>query len=279
MSWQALKWAAHQRAGSLSANAVLRVYADHASKTGRTFVDSKTIAEELETTKPTVLDAIGRILKRGLMEDTGERVGKTGSVRVFQLKMASKASGKGESSLTVKRSNSFTAKRYRSGKEAVKKQSNSFTAGRGETASNLYPLTRGGVEDSPPPLLYKDEEKNKSRGGLRPPTNDAAEESKDESRAAFRPPTDEEFYTYIFGGGGGDDDPNHEAKESLKRFFVRLDVNDPEEAERNGRWFLRENSKSGWKYCKGDWRQYLLSTFDRGMFPSQRRPPKKGQER
>jgi pyocin large subunit-like protein len=87
MSWQALKWAAHQGAGSLSANAVLRVYADHATKTGRTFVDSKTIAEELETTKPTVLDAIGRILKCGLMKDTGERVGKTGLVRVFQLKM------------------------------------------------------------------------------------------------------------------------------------------------------------------------------------------------
>ena len=114
MSWESLKWAAEQRAGDLSANAVLQVYADHATKTGRTWVDSKTIAERLQTTKPTVLDAISRIIARGLMEDTGERVGKTGKVRVFQLKMALETN--------TKRSNSFTIKRYRSGKEKVKKK-------------------------------------------------------------------------------------------------------------------------------------------------------------
>jgi hypothetical protein len=229
MSWQALKWAAQQRAGSLSANAVLRVYADHATKAGRTWVDSKTIAERLQTTKPTVLDAISRIIERGLMEDTGERVGKTGSVRVFQLKMALETN--------EKRSNSFTAKRYRSGKEAVKKQTNSFTAGIGETASN--PLTRN------------QEEEEKSRGALRRPTNE------------------DEIYEYIFC----ENDPR---TEPLQEFLISLEDHDH---ERNISWFWQANELSDWKRCKGDWRSYLLLTFARGMFPSQRRPPKKKQER
>jgi hypothetical protein len=84
MSRQAFRWAAQQRAGDLAASAVLRVLAYHATKTGRTCVDSKTICEKLETTERTVLDAIGRIIARGLMKDTGERVR---FVRVFQLKM------------------------------------------------------------------------------------------------------------------------------------------------------------------------------------------------
>jgi hypothetical protein len=84
MSRQALKWAAEQRAGDLAANAVLSVYADHATKTGRTCVDSKTIMWELETTERIVLEATNHLLARGLMKDTGERVR---FVRVFQLKM------------------------------------------------------------------------------------------------------------------------------------------------------------------------------------------------
>ena len=134
MSWQALKWAAQQRAGDLAASAVLRVLADHASNTGRTFVDSKTICDELGTTKPTVLDAIKRLLERGLMEDTGERIGKTGRVPVFQLKMPPETNKKRSSGFTVKR-----VKRSSNGKEKVKQRSNSFTVDAGETASNPVP--------------------------------------------------------------------------------------------------------------------------------------------
>jgi hypothetical protein len=87
MSWQALKWAAQQQAGDLSANAVLRVYADHADQIGRTWVDSNTIAKELQTSQPTVLNATKRLVESGLLKDTKERSGQTGSVRVFQLKI------------------------------------------------------------------------------------------------------------------------------------------------------------------------------------------------
>jgi hypothetical protein len=264
MSWQALRWAAEQRAGDLSANAVLLVYADHATKTGRTWVDSKTIAERLQTTKPTVLDAIGRIIARGLMEDTGERVGKTGSVRVFQLEMALETS--------KERSNSFTAKRSRSGKEAVKKESNSFTADAGETASNPEPVT---IEEeevhnfSSSSSFKKDEKKEtKSRGALRRPTN----EDKDDKN--FRPclsrPDDAgEVWAYIYNAN--DDHPKEETA-ALRKYFSDLagpDGNDTE-GDRDIEYWVHINEKNGWRGVT-DWRVHLKETFLRGWFPSQKR--------
>jgi hypothetical protein len=265
MSWEALRWAAQQRAGDLAASAVLRVLADHASKTGRTFVDSKTICEELGTTKPTVLDAIGRIIARGLMEDTGERVGKTGSVRVFQLKMALETN--------KERSNSFTAKRSRSGKEAVKKQSNSFTADAGETASNLKPLTIEEEEAhsfSSSSSIKKDEEKeSNSRGALRRPTED----EKNFRPCLSRPKDTGEVWEYIYNAN--DDHPEEETA-SLVKYFSDLagpDENDAE-GDRDIEYWLHINERNGWRGVT-DWHVHLKETFLRGWFPSQKRKAKR----
>jgi hypothetical protein len=70
-SWHALKWAANQRAGSLSANAVLRVMADHANQQGQVWICASEIAAELDTSKPTVLAAQTRLRKCRKIRDTG----------------------------------------------------------------------------------------------------------------------------------------------------------------------------------------------------------------
>ena len=110
MSWPALKWAAEQRAGDPIANAVLRVRADHADDSGRVFIDAPAIANELETTKPTVLAADKRIIEKKLMQHTGDWAGKTRRVPVYQLAMPKQLTKE-----TV-------MKRTRDGKETVKKR-------------------------------------------------------------------------------------------------------------------------------------------------------------
>jgi DNA replication protein DnaT len=105
MSWPALKWAATQRAGSLTNNAILRVLADHADKNGQVWVSAPEIARELDTSKPTVLKAQKALLKRGLICDTRERRGATGHVPVFQLQMVKEETSNGEETVKERTSN------------------------------------------------------------------------------------------------------------------------------------------------------------------------------
>jgi hypothetical protein len=244
MSWQARKWADEQRAGDLSANAVLQVYAQHADQTGRTWVGSNTIAEQLETSQPTVLDATKRIIKRGLMKDTKERVGATGNVRVFQLKMPRQKAKQRTRGFSVKHTSNAKATHKQCTSNAQEALALSDTRARG--TRNMEHGKETIVQPSAAELIVSSHNKDKDDENVRPGLN--------------RPNDTGEVFEYIYC-------TDNDETEALERYFNELA---DDEAEQDIHYWLHMNERRGWRGVT-DWHVYLRETFLRGWFPSQQR--------
>ena len=244
MSWQARKWADEQRAGGLSANAVLQVYAQHADQTGRTWVDSNTIAERLETSQPTVLDATKRLIKRGLMKDTGERVGATGNVRVFQLEMPREKAKKRTSSFSVKHTSNAKATHKQRTSNAQEALALSDTRARAEHGNMEHGKDETIVQPSAAELLVSSHNEDKKNENVRP--------------GLSRPNDSGEVFEYIYCTDSGE-------TEALKSYFNELA--DDDEADRDIEYWLHMNERRGWRGVT-DWRVYLRQTFLKGWFPA-----------
>lgn len=90
MSNEALTWAKNTTTGSASAKAVLLVMADDARAPDQLcFKTVQTITKETELNRKTVMPAIKRLIELGLITDTGDRRGATGSIPVYRLNITS----------------------------------------------------------------------------------------------------------------------------------------------------------------------------------------------
>lgn len=85
MSWEAKNWACDQRAGKAMLKLVLLGTCNFVSKhTGKTRVHPDTVAEWCEINKAqTVSDAQQELASKGLLIDTGERIGRNGQTIVW----------------------------------------------------------------------------------------------------------------------------------------------------------------------------------------------------
>ena len=236
MSWQALKWAEEQRAGDLSANAVLRVRASHADKNGRGFVGVPEIAEVLQTTKTTVRRADERLIKKSLMKFTEERAGQTLRVKVYQLSLPR------NSSATLPFNERKTdAKRTRNSSETVAKQM------RNSSATLPSHDTRARVTLNPEPGTQEDKRLRSNNADLL--SSSSKEEEGKKSRPALnRPTSEEEVINYL------SDDP---------------EFNELRDPITDALWFWTANENNDWKYAGKDWREYAKQTVYARKFPSQ----------
>ena len=241
MSWQALKWADEQRAGDLSASAVLYVRASHADKNGRGFVGVPEIAEQLGTTKPTVHRADERLVKKGLLKWTKERAGQTLSIKVYQLSLPR------SSNTTLLLENT---KQTRS--------SNTTLPLRDTRARSPEPGTETTVRSPENELIVSNN--NKDDKNFRP-------------ACLSRPKDAGEVWEYIYNAN--DDHPEQETA-PLAKYFIELagDDGDDDEGNRDIDFWLLMNERKGWRGVT-DWHVYLRDTFLRGWFPSQKRKAKR----
>lgn len=90
MSSAALKWASNCRPGSPARKLVLFALADAADRTTATcFPSQAAIAEFSDLNRKTILAALADLEHAGFIIDTGERVGRTGQVKVYRLDLES----------------------------------------------------------------------------------------------------------------------------------------------------------------------------------------------
>jgi len=248
MSWQALKWAEQQRAGDLSANAVLRVRASHADKDGRGFVGIPEIADELETAKTTVRRADKRLVKKGLMQFTGDRSSET--VKIYQLPLPQKSSAGSSATLPPGSSVEVATKKRGSSVEVATKE-------RGSSATLPLHDTRASARASRNP------EPGTTDNRVSSPKNSHLLSSNKETtttRAPFKAPRDvEEVFEYIF-------DHKNDDNRDLADLREQIEDGDVE-------WWFHANRAKSWKGVD-DWHALLEATFSGGYFPSQKRKRK-----
>lgn len=91
MSVSVLNWAMAQRAGGAVPKSLLIVLANLADDRGRAWPSTKALAEMSEANLKSVKSGLARLIDMGLIEDTGERVGLTGHVRVLRLRLTDKS--------------------------------------------------------------------------------------------------------------------------------------------------------------------------------------------
>ena len=89
MSFNALAWAAKQKTGALATKAVLLALANYADEHGCSYPSTAAIADFGEMDHKTATNALDRLVKAGLISDTGNREGRTKQVKVYRLEMES----------------------------------------------------------------------------------------------------------------------------------------------------------------------------------------------
>lgn len=137
MSLDAILWARGQKIGRGPAKSVLIALADYASESFRAFPSLDALIEWTEQNRKTVIANIKFLQEKGWITDTGERVGRTGQIPVYQInqsngvevKVGSRAARlskpKGTENGTVPKtddnSTDFGAKQYQKRTETVPK--------------------------------------------------------------------------------------------------------------------------------------------------------------
>lgn len=86
MSIDALNWALKDvRCASSSAKLVLLIYANFANDQGRAYPSNETLTKLSDLNSKTVRAAVALLEEAGHLIDTGERTGRTGQIRVYQV--------------------------------------------------------------------------------------------------------------------------------------------------------------------------------------------------
>lgn len=80
-----MTWAFELNLKPATSKFILVALADNADDQGRAFPSIGSLASKTSLDRKTVISAIGQLEQLGLLRDTGERVGKTGQVKVYQL--------------------------------------------------------------------------------------------------------------------------------------------------------------------------------------------------
>lgn len=91
MSIYAIAWVFRQSMKSSADKFVLVALADNAGDDGRSFPSVETICRKTELNRKTVIAALDRLTSSGMIVDTGQRVGKTKSVKIYRLTWANEA--------------------------------------------------------------------------------------------------------------------------------------------------------------------------------------------
>lgn len=89
MSFVALAWAAKQRPGNLAAKMVLLGLANYADEHGCSYPSTAAIAEFGDMDHKTATAAIDKLAALNLIEDSGERAGRTKQIKVYRLALES----------------------------------------------------------------------------------------------------------------------------------------------------------------------------------------------
>lgn len=152
MSWETQAWAAKQRAGSASAKLVLLGLASCADANHCAFPSIQWLCDFSDLNRKTVISALQR-LEDGMfpmIEDTGERRGRTGQVKVYRLAAAGAGHGSDPASETVPKAEQFQ-KRNSSGlgsKQSQKRDTEPFR--------EPNPLSTPDGVDAPPSGFERD---------------------------------------------------------------------------------------------------------------------------
>lgn len=147
MSWETQSWAAKQRPGSASAKLVLLGLASCADANHCAFPSIQWLCDFSDLNRKTVIAALQR-LEDGmfpLIEDTGERRGRTGQVKVYRLAAASAGASSDPASETVPKAEQFQ-KRNSSGSGSKQSQNRDT-----EPVSNLLPPLTAKAVKTPAP--------------------------------------------------------------------------------------------------------------------------------
>lgn len=88
MSLDAILWARGQKVGRGPAKSVLIALADYASENFRAFPSLDALIEWTEQNRKTVIANMKFLQEKGWITDTGERVGRTGQIPVYQINQA-----------------------------------------------------------------------------------------------------------------------------------------------------------------------------------------------
>lgn len=147
MSWETQSWAAKQRPGSASAKLVLLGLASCADANHCAFPSIQWLCDFSDLNRKTVIGALQR-LEDGmfpLIEDTGERRGRTGQVKVYRLAAAEAGASSDPASETVPKAEQFQ-KRNSSGSGSKQSQNRDT-----EPVSNLEPPLTAKAVKTPAP--------------------------------------------------------------------------------------------------------------------------------
>lgn len=162
MSWETQSWAAKQRPGSASAKLVLLGLASCADANHCAFPSIQWLCDFSDLNRKTVIAALQR-LEDGmfpLIEDTGERRGRTGQVKVYRLAAASAGASSDPASETVPKAEQFQ-KRNSSGSGSKQSQKRDT-----EPVSNLLPpLTAKAVKTPAPDFDHGSEGDEPAKAG------------------------------------------------------------------------------------------------------------------
>lgn len=96
MSIQALNWARRTRTGSASRKAVLMALANYANEDWEAYPSVETLSSDTELNRKTILASMRELVDAGLVSDTGDKRGRTRSIRVYRLNGAGEAVPKTE---------------------------------------------------------------------------------------------------------------------------------------------------------------------------------------
>lgn len=85
MSLDASRWAWQQQVGKSSAKLVLLSLADLADEQNLSWPSIKHLELDTELNRKTIIDSLAHLERNGFLMDTGDRKGRTGQVKVYQL--------------------------------------------------------------------------------------------------------------------------------------------------------------------------------------------------
>ena len=85
MSLDATRWAWQQRVGKSSAKLVLLSMADAANIRDECYQSIPALVQDTEQNRKTIIASVKHLEEIGLIEDTGNRVGRTGQIKVYRL--------------------------------------------------------------------------------------------------------------------------------------------------------------------------------------------------
>lgn len=86
MSREGTDWASRQRPAKSSDKMILWALGDHAAKGGnRAFPSVAALCDFTLLKRQTVMECLARLEATGLIRDTGERVGRTKQIKVWEL--------------------------------------------------------------------------------------------------------------------------------------------------------------------------------------------------